>query len=269
MASPAWNLVRLAALLVSSMSGLGAAIADGISIWSIVDRDGPSAAATAPVTDGLRDYLAMINARDGGLNGVTLVHTECNAGLSSDGSATCYNRAKAAAIAILPLSSAIALELLPSAGRDAVPMLAAGMGAAMIADGRYFPWAFAMPATDIDGAQVILQAISGQADALQGKTIALLRLDGPENEDIAALLQMQSARLGFTLLEDAETRAILGRAGRERYLHLFTREALIKRTLEFYRETLSRRAQRSTSASAARLPENRLSGLVPAVPAYR
>ena len=174
---------------------------DGISIWSIVDRDGPSAAATAPVTDGLRDYLAMINARDGGLNGVALVHTECNAGLSSEGSAACYNRAKAAAIAILPLSSAIALEMLPSAGRDAVPMLAAGMGAAMVADGRYFPWAFAMPATDIDGAQAILQAISDQADALQGKTIALLRLDGPENEDIAALLQMQSARLGFTLLD--------------------------------------------------------------------
>jgi branched-chain amino acid transport system substrate-binding protein len=58
-----------------------------------------------------------------------------------------------------------------------------------------------MPATEFDGAQAIVQAISSQADALQGKTIALLRLDGPENEDIAALLQMQSARLGFTLLD--------------------------------------------------------------------
>ena len=122
-------------------------------------------------------------------------------GLAAEGSAACYEKAKAAAIAILPLSSAIALDMLPSAGRDGVPMLAAGMGAAMVADGRYFPWAFALPATDIDGAQAILQAISGQADALQGKTIALLRLDVPETEDIAALLQMQSGRLGFTLLD--------------------------------------------------------------------
>ena len=194
----AWNLMRLAVLLVSGVSSPGTAIADGISIWSIVHRDGQPA---APLADGLRDYLAMINARDGGVNGVALVHTECDAGLSAEGSAACYDKAKATAIAILPLSSAVALDVLPRAGRDGIATLSPGTGPAMVADGRYFPWAFAMPATGFDGAQATLQAIAGQADALKGKTIALLRLDGPETADTLALLQMQAARLGFTLLD--------------------------------------------------------------------
>jgi glycogen synthase len=72
-----------------------------------------------------------------------------------------------------------------------------------------------------------------------------------------------------TLLEDAETRVMLGRAGRERYLELYTREALIKRTLKFYRETLSRREQRSSTETDARLTNTRTRTFVPAVPAYR
>ena len=72
-----------------------------------------------------------------------------------------------------------------------------------------------------------------------------------------------------TLLEDAETRVLLGRAGRERYLQLYTREALIKRTLKFYRDTLSRRAQQSTTEMNARFTNTRAKTFVPAVPAYR
>jgi hypothetical protein len=72
-----------------------------------------------------------------------------------------------------------------------------------------------------------------------------------------------------TLLEDAETRAMLGRAGRERYLQLYTREALIERTLKFYRETLSRRMVQSNTATNARFTNARARTLVPAVPAYR
>jgi hypothetical protein len=53
-----------------------------------------------------------------------------------------------------------------------------------------------------------------------------------------------------TLLDDAAKRRDFGRAGRERYLQLYTREALIERTLKFYRETLLRR-------SDSRRPESR------------
>ena len=62
------------------------------------DRDGPFAAAAAPVADGLRDYLAMINARDGGVNGIALVYEECDAGFAAEDSAACYDKARATAI---------------------------------------------------------------------------------------------------------------------------------------------------------------------------
>jgi branched-chain amino acid transport system substrate-binding protein len=57
----------------------------------------------------------------------------------------------------------------------------------------------------LDGAQAVLEAISGSPDGapegLKGKTIALLRLDGPESADATAFLQAQSKLLGFTLLD--------------------------------------------------------------------
>ncbi len=53
------------------------------------------------------------------------------------------------------------------------------------------------------------------------------------------------------LLDDPVKRVAFGRAGRERYLQHYTRDALIDRTLRFYRETLSRRASRSNAARHA------------------
>jgi branched-chain amino acid transport system substrate-binding protein len=188
-------------LLAACLFGHGAAQADGISIWSLLDRDGPSAAAIAPAADGLRDYLAMINARDGGVNGIALAYEECGTGLAAEASAGCYDKAKGSAIVILPWSPAVALDVLPKASRDGIPLLAPGGGPAMLADGRYFPWAFAMPATQLGSAQAVIEAISGKPDDLAGKTIALLRLAGPESADAAAFLQAQSTRLGFTLLD--------------------------------------------------------------------
>ena len=55
------------------------------------------------------------------------------------------------------------------------------------------------------------------------------------------------------LLEGAAKRRELGRAGRERYLRLYTREALVERTLKFYRETIARRIERSKAGNRDRL----------------
>ena len=187
-------------LAAIALWGCGAAHADGISIWSLSYRDGPFAAATAPVADGLRDYLAMINARDGGVNGIALVYEECDAGFAAEGSAACYDKARATAIMMLPWSAAITLDVLPKASRDGIALLAPGGAPAMMADGRYFPWGFAVPATQVDAAQAIVEAL-GEPGDLAGKTVALLRLDGPESADAAAFVQTKAMRLGFTLLD--------------------------------------------------------------------
>jgi glycogen(starch) synthase len=68
-----------------------------------------------------------------------------------------------------------------------------------------------------------------------------------EPGDVSSLVSAFSA-----LLNDPVKRAEFGEAGRERYLQHYTRDALIERTLKFYRETLSRRAGRSNAANHAR-----------------
>jgi glycogen(starch) synthase len=66
------------------------------------------------------------------------------------------------------------------------------------------------------------------------------------------------------LLDDAGTRRAFGRAGRERYLQLYTRNALIDRTLNFYREILSRTRQSRTSQGSARADAERDARFQPA-----
>ena len=72
-----------------------------------------------------------------------------------------------------------------------------------------------------------------------------------------------------TLLEDAAKRREFGRAGRERYRMLYTREALVERTLKFYRETIARRGERPNGESRDRLEDNRIRKLMPAFSAQR
>ena len=121
MTSRGWRAPRLALLVAINLCGLGAAHADGISIWSLADGDGPFAAAAAPTADGLRDYLAMINARDGGVNGIPLVYEECSAGFAAEDDAGCYDKAKSSAIVMLSWSAAIALDVLPGRAATVSP----------------------------------------------------------------------------------------------------------------------------------------------------
>ncbi len=67
------------------------------------------------------------------------------------------------------------------------------------------------------------------------------------------------------LLEDAAKRREFGRAGRERYLRLYTREALVERTLKFYRETIARRAKRSNAERRDRFESAGMERSLPAV----
>ena len=157
-------LARLALFVAVGLFGPGAARAEGMTIWSLLHRDGPFAAAVAPVADGLRDYLAMINARDGGVNGIPLVYEECSTGLAEEESAGCYDKARASAIVdAAPGRRRSRLTCCPGRAATALPLLAPGGAPAMIADGRYFPWAFMLPATQLDAAQAMLEAISGRA----------------------------------------------------------------------------------------------------------
>ena len=69
------NLVLAAAVLgaAGAAAAVTAAAADGIYVPLLSYRTGPYAGSGIPIANGMADYLAMLNERDGGIGGVRLV----------------------------------------------------------------------------------------------------------------------------------------------------------------------------------------------------
>ncbi len=60
----------------------------------LVYRSGPYAPNGVPWADGFVDYLKLVNARDGGVNGVKIAYEECETGYATDRGVECYERLK-------------------------------------------------------------------------------------------------------------------------------------------------------------------------------
>src|SRR5688572_31394519 len=60
----------------------------------LVYRTGAYAPNGTPWANGKQDYLKMINARDGGINGVKITFEECEFGYATDRGVECYERLK-------------------------------------------------------------------------------------------------------------------------------------------------------------------------------
>ncbi|MDR7222126.1 ABC transporter substrate-binding protein [Aminobacter aminovorans] len=195
------HLLRTALLLGLILPASAHAAEDTLAIANMTFRTGPFADAGTPLTDGQRDYMLMLNERDGGINGIKLNYDECETGFSVDKAVECYDKAKASSLVTQPWSPAITLELLPKASADKVPLLAPGYGFSAMADGKRFPWAFNPPVSYWDGASMMLKGISGDdLDTLRGKKIVLLHLDGHYGEEPIPLLQAYADSFDFTLL---------------------------------------------------------------------
>ena len=58
-------------------------------------KTGPFAAGGSGVAGGMEDYMALLNNRDGGINGIKLVWEECDFGYNTERGVECYERLKA------------------------------------------------------------------------------------------------------------------------------------------------------------------------------
>ena len=195
-------------LLVSAFLAASAAFAvpaamaqDQIHITNLSYRTGPFAATGTPVMNGQRDYMTMLNERDGGINGVKIAYDECETGYNTEKGAECYEQTKGQSIVTQPWSTGITLQVLPRTNVDKIPILAPGYGFSPMTDGSVFQWAFNPPASYWDGAAMILQHISGgNLDSLKDKKIVLLHLDAPYGKEPIPLLDAYAKKHGFTLL---------------------------------------------------------------------
>jgi branched-chain amino acid transport system substrate-binding protein len=195
------TLNKLALATAVSLGLGGAAIAEGIYAPNMTYRTGPFATTGIPLMDGQKDYMTLLNARDGGVGGVPIDFEECETGYSTEKGVECYERTKAEAVVTQPWSTGITLQVLPKANIDEIPILAPGYGFSPMANGEVFQWAFNPPASYWDGASMIIQYLGGGDPAsLSGKKIALLHLDHPFGKEPIPLLEAMAEEYGFELV---------------------------------------------------------------------
>jgi len=169
----------------------------------LVYRTGPYAPNGTPWANGKQDYLKMINARDGGVNGVKLTYEECETGYATDRGVECYERLKGkggGASLIDPQATGITFALTDKAPRDKIPLVTLGYGLAASQDGMAFPWNFPLIGSYWTAMDILIQHLGkqeGGLDKLKGKKIAFVYHDSPFGKEPIPVLQERAKMHGF------------------------------------------------------------------------
>ncbi len=169
-------------------------------------RTGSFAPLGIPWADGKMDYLKLVNARDGGVNGVKIVYEECETAYATDRGVECYERLKGrngGASGFDTQSTGITFAVTDKAPLDKMPVVTPGYGLSQSADGSVFEWNFPLGGTYWTAADVMIQDIAkkeGGLDKLKGKKIALVYHDSPYGKEPIPLLQQRAKLQGFELL---------------------------------------------------------------------
>jgi branched-chain amino acid transport system substrate-binding protein len=197
------------ATLAAAVAASGAAFAQAKEQFFPVlsYRTGPYAPNGVPFANGYVDYLKLVNARDGGINGVRIAFEECETGYATDRGVECYERLKGkgptGATAFHPLSTGITFAVTDKSFVDKIPIITTGYGRADSVDGSVFGWNFPLGGTYWDAADILVQHVGkkeGGLDKLKGKKIALVYHDSPYGKEPIALLQERAKMHGYQLL---------------------------------------------------------------------
>jgi branched-chain amino acid transport system substrate-binding protein len=202
------SLVRTAAAVAVIGSCLGASSAFAQAkeqFFPLLSyRTGPYAPNGVPWANGKQDYLKMINARDGGINGVKITYEECETGYATDRGVECYERLKShPGVALFdPQATGITFALTEKVVNDKVPLMTLGYGLSVAQDGQAFKWNFPLMGSYWTGADILIQHLGkkeGGLDKLKGKKITLVYHDSPFGKEPIPLLEERARQLGFEL----------------------------------------------------------------------
>ena len=167
-------------------------------------RTGPYAPNGTPWANGKQDYLKMLNARDGGIDGVKITWEECETGYATDRGVECYERLKSrpGMTYIDPQSTGITFALTEKAPVDKIALMTLGYGLSIAQDGTAFPWNFPYMGSYWTAADILIQHIGkslGGIDKLKGKKIALVYHDSPFGKEPIPVLEQDAKMHGFEL----------------------------------------------------------------------
>ena len=164
---------------------------------------GPYAAGGSAFGGGLIDYMKLLNARDGGINGVKLYWEKCETQYQNDRIVECYERMKnrGAGMALFhPMSTGGTYSVFERAAEDQIPVLTIGYGRTDASDGRVFPYLFPLLTNywsqNTAKIRFIGQRIGGM-DNLAGLKIANIYHDSAYGKETIPVLDRQAEVYGF------------------------------------------------------------------------
>jgi branched-chain amino acid transport system substrate-binding protein len=198
---------ELVAAVLGGLVGVTAGAAAGAQFLPVLGvREGALRSEMAPTANGFIDYVTLLNARDGGINGVPLVWEECETVYDVSRGVECYERLKAkgptGAAAFHLQNTSLVYALTEQATRDRIPLITLGGGRTNAADGRVFPYVFTPPVNYWSQNTAKLRFIGQQAggmEQLKGLKIAHVYIDNDYGRETLSILDTQAAHYGFTV----------------------------------------------------------------------
>jgi len=167
---------------------------------------GPYAAGGSGIYGGMLDYMNMINARDGGVNGVKLTYEKCETEYNNARGVECYERLKnqgpTGATVFHMLSTGITYSIIEKATADKIPVISIGYGRTDASDGRVFPYIFPLVTNYWSQNTAKIKFIGmkeGGMDKLKGKKIVNLYHDSAYGKETIPVLDEQAKMYGFTV----------------------------------------------------------------------
>jgi branched-chain amino acid transport system substrate-binding protein len=200
-----WWSVLVAAVL-GGLVGVPAVAAGEQFLPILAVREGALRSQQIPLANGFIDYVTLLNERDGGIHGVTLVWEECEMVYDVPRGIECYKRLKGqgptGAAAFHMANAALVYALIARATRDRIPLLPAGGGRGDASDGRVFPYVFTIPANFWSQHTAKLRFIGqrvGGLEQLKGVKIAHIYRDDAYGRETLPILDIQAAQYGFAV----------------------------------------------------------------------
>ncbi|GJD96435.1 ABC transporter substrate-binding protein [Methylobacterium iners] len=192
--------LRLAALCVALLHAGSAVAAEPIVLSLLTNRTGPSSAVGARVANGMRDYLEMLNQRDGGIGGTRVQVEECEVASDLERGLACYEAArKAGAVLVSPPDRALTRALVEPSARDRIPLLSLADGFPIGTRGDVMPWVFNPSAWVLGGLTITVSYLAEKAGGLgelKDLSIGLAYSTGADPAALATLRDL-AARYGF------------------------------------------------------------------------
>jgi branched-chain amino acid transport system substrate-binding protein len=200
-----FRYLKLGALAAAVLAGPWATTAataqDGLFIPTLVYRTGPYAPSGIPSANGFKDYFTLLNERDGGIEGVKIVHEECETQYDQKQGVECYERLKSRGpLMINPFSTAITYALIPKAPVDKIPILSMGYGRTDAAVGTVHPWIFVTPTgywSQLSAKIKYIASREGGFEKLKGKKIANIYHNSAYGKETIPVIDVLAKKYGF------------------------------------------------------------------------